>query len=340
MEAVGVGDEDARVVADVLSAADLGGIDSHGCARLRRYVDGVATGGIDGRATPKLVRESAATAVLDAANGLGQPAAVAATRLAIEKGRGSGVGVISVRRSNHFGIAGYYAAMAAAEGMIGIAMTNASPQVAPTFGAEPMFGTNPIAVGIPSGAPGFLLDMATSTVGRGRLEVLQRRGEQIPRGWVIDSSGATRTDAAELIAGLKERRGYSLVPLGGSSETHGGHKGYGLGLLVDILCGPLAGAEWGRRVYGREAGLGHFVIAIEVEAMRALGDFRDDCRAMFDELTDSRRIPGAERIFIPGEKEAEESARRTETGIPLTRPVREDLWKVAAERGLQPPREV
>jgi LDH2 family malate/lactate/ureidoglycolate dehydrogenase len=340
LESVGVTEEDRETVADVLLAADLGGIDSHGCARLRRYVDGIDSGAINRRAEPTVVRELAATALLDADNGLGQPSAVAATRLAIEKARSCGAGVVSVRRSNHFGIAGYYASLAAREGLIGVVMTNASPQVAPTFGAEPMFGTNPLAIAMPSGAPAdFLLDIATSTVGRGKLEVRHRQGEAIPEGWVIDTTGATRTDVAELIEGLKARSGYSLLPLGGQGEEHGGHKGYGLGLAVDLLCGPLAGAAWGRHVYGDSgAELGHLVIAMQVEAMRDLSAFREDCRTMFEELRRARRTEGAARIFIPGEKEIEESALRTANGIPLTDAVCDDLVRLAAEREVRLPK--
>ena len=260
-------------------------------------------------------------------------------RSAVAKARRAGVAVVTVRRSNHFGIAGYFASIAARAGMIGIATTNASPQVAPTFGAEPMFGTNPFAVAMPTGGPAdFLLDIATSTVGRGKLEVHQRRRAAIPDGWVIDSTGGYRTDVAELVEGLKTRRGYSLLPLGGAGETHGGHKGYGLALMADLLCGPLAGAAWGRHVYeASDANVGHCMIAIDVAAFTDPQRFRAESAQMSSELRAAQRAPGASRIFIPGEKEAEERAHRIHHGIPLTASVIADLEALAGTYGSRPP---
>jgi L-2-hydroxycarboxylate dehydrogenase (NAD+) len=320
----------------VLVAADLSGIDSHGVARLRRYVEGVATGAIDGRAEPVVVVEHPATALLDAGNGLGQPAAVAAMELAVTKAEVYGIGIVAVRRTNHFGIAGYYASLAARRGLIGIATTNATPQVAPTFAAEPLYGTNPIAIALPTGGKtDFLFDAATSTVGRGKLEIRHRRGEPIPTGWVIDGTGAAREDVEELIEGLKRRSGYALLPLGGEGESHGGHKGYALGLFVDLLCGPLTGAAWGRHVYGADgANLGHCCIAIRVDCFRPLEDFQEECQRLFDEIRAAKRAPGAARIFVPGEKDAEERRRRERDGIPLTGQVRDDLARLAAELDL------
>jgi L-2-hydroxycarboxylate dehydrogenase (NAD+) len=337
--AAGEGRRGAEQTAEVLLAADLGGIDSHGCARLRRYVEGLASGAIAAEAAIETVSATPATAALDANNGLGAPAAIEATEVAVAKAGAVGVGVVSVRRSNHFGIAGYYASRAARKGMIGLVLSNASPQVSPVFGAEPMFGTNPLAIGMPTGeGDGFLLDMATSTVGRGKLEVRQRRAEPIPEGWVIDASGAPRVDVEELIDGLKARRGYSLLPLGGSSEEFGAHKGYGLGLFADLVCGPLAGAAWGRHVYGPAgADLGHLIVAIQVEAFRDRAEFEAECRQMFAELRAARRAAGADRIFIPGEKEVEERERRLSDGIPLTEAVSADLAALAEQCGVPAP---
>jgi L-2-hydroxycarboxylate dehydrogenase (NAD+) len=333
LAAVGVPADPAAVVVDVMLAADLTGVDSHGVARLRRYVEGVANGAIDGRARPVVVREAAAVALVDASNGLGQPAAVMAMELAMEKAEACGIGMVAVRRTNHFGIAGYYASLAAHRGMVGIATTNASPQVSPTFAAEPMLGTNPIAIALPTGGDAeFLFDAATSTVGRGKLETRHRRGQPIPTGWVIDGTGAGRTDAEELIEGLKERRGYALLPLGGEGETHGGHKGYALGLFVDLLCGPLAGASWGCHVYGeRGADLGHCCIAVQVDAFRPLDEFQAESRRMFDEIRAAKRAHPSMRIYVPGEKEAEERRRREREGVPLSAAVVDDLRQLAEE---------
>jgi LDH2 family malate/lactate/ureidoglycolate dehydrogenase len=333
---VGVTEQDAAVVADVLVAADLRGVESHGVARLRRYVDGIRQGKIRAERSLSIVRENAATAVLDAGNGLGQPASVAAMELAIAKAGQVGLGAVAVRRSNHFGIAGYYAMLALEHGMVGIATTNASPQVTPTFGAEPMFGTNPIAVALPAGGPfPFVLDMATSVVPRGKLERLGREGEAIPEGWAIDAEGRPMTELGELVAGLKGRRGFSLLPLGGGGEIFSGHKGFGLGLLVDLLCGPLAGASWGRHVYGPEgADLGHWFAALRVDCFADPEELAAETAALLAEVRSARKIPGESRIYIPGEKEAIETERRLRDGIPLNPLVYEELGRIASEVGL------
>ena len=333
---VGVTTDDATIVADVLIAANLRGIDSHGVARLFRYVDGVRHGKISPQTQIANLREGPTTAVLDAANSLGQPVAVTAMRLAIDKAEKVGIGMVAVRGANHFGIAGYYAMLALEHNMIGIVTTNASPQVAPTFGAQPMYGTNPIAIAVPTGGPyPFVLDMATSIVPRGKLEQLHRRGQPIPSGWAIDDQGVVMTDNQELITGLMQRRGYSLLPLGGMGETLGGHKGYGLGLFIDLICGPLAGAAWGLHVYGPAgANLGQCFLALRVDNFRNMEEFSRETEQLLDELRAAKKIPGQERIYIPGEKEAEEVEYRRQTGIPLPPIVYARLRQLAEELGV------
>jgi len=337
LEAVGAAADDAKVVADVLIAANLRGVDSHGVARLRRYVKGIHTGTIEARPSRTIPQEGPATAVIDAGNGLGQPAALAAMRLAIAKAEQIGLGMVLTRRSNHFGIAGYYAMLALEHGMIGMVSTNASPQVAPTFAAEPMFGTNPLAIAIPTGGPSpFVLDMATSTAARGRIEQMRREGKPIPAGWAIGPDGTTTTDAGALIAGLIDRRGHALLPVGGAGETYGGHKGYGLALMVDLLCGPLAGAAWGRHVYGPSgANLGHCFLAMRVDCFRPWDEFIADSDQLLRDIRAAKKVPGQERVYIPGEKEAEETQRRTRDGIPLLPVVLSDLAKLADEAGVE-----
>lgn len=333
---VGVRRRDAAVVADVLLAADLRGIDSHGVARLRRYVDGVRWRTISAHAASELISETPATALLDAHRGLGQPAAVSAMKLAIEKAAGVGVGMVLVRRTNHFGIAGYYAMMALERRMIGMVATNASPQVAPTHGAEPMYGTNPIAIAIPTGGPyPFVLDAATSAVPRGKLEQLEWRGMPMPEGWALDPDGRLTTDIGDLIRGLKERRGHALLPLGGLGETFGGHKGFGLGLFVDLLCGPLAGAAWGRHTYPPEgANLGQYFLAIDVQAFARHRDFESTSGALLDEIRAAKKFPGQQRIYVAGEKEASEAERRSREGIRLRPAVVVDLERLSEELGV------
>jgi L-2-hydroxycarboxylate dehydrogenase (NAD+) len=335
MEGVGVAPEDAEIVADVLVAADLRGVESHGVARLRRYVEGVRGGRIRAERALTVVRDGPATALLDAGNGLGQPAAVIAMRSAVAKARDAGVGVVAVRRTNHFGIAGYYPGIALAAGMAGFAASNASPQVAPTFGSEPMYGTNPIAIGLPTDPRRpFLLDMATAVVPRGKLERLRREGGTVPVGWAIDQGGEPMTRLDELVDGLVARRGYSLLPLGGQGERLSGHKGFGLGLLVDLLCGPLAGAAWGRHVYGPEgAGLGHCFAALRIDSFRPPAEFVAAATALEAEIRGARKLPGEDRIYVPGEKEAVEAERRLATGIPLHAAVVAELREVGAQAG-------
>jgi LDH2 family malate/lactate/ureidoglycolate dehydrogenase len=335
----GAGEREAAQVAEVLVAADLRGVDSHGVARLRRYVDGLRAGTIRAGVPPQVVAETPATAALDAGNGLGQPATFAAVELAIAKARAGAVGVVTVRNSNHFGIAGHYAGLGARAGMFTMVCTNASPQVAPTHGGEPMFGTNPLAIALPTDDERpFLFDAATSAVPRGKLERFEREGRPMPAGWAVDPHGRPETDIPSLVDGLKRRKGYALLPLGGAGEEFGGHKGYGLGLLVDLLCGPFAGADWGRHVYGPQgAGLGHFVLCVRVDAFGPPERFRAAATAMFAELRSARKAPGQHRIYTPGEKEYEMAELRRRDGIPLLPPVVDDLGAIAATLGIAAP---
>lgn len=336
--AVGVPSKDAALVADVLTAADLRGVDSHGVARLRRYVDGVRDGKILPDARTTVLAETAATVALDAGHGLGQPASCQAVDMAIAKSVKTGIGMATVRRSNHFGIAGYYALRAARQGLFAIVGTNASPQVAPTHGATPMFGTNPLAVAFPTDADQpFVFDAATSVVPRGKLERLHREGREMRSGWAVDPNGESTTDIPKVVEGLKAREGYALLPLGGPGESHGGHKGYGLATVVELFCGPLAGAHWGRHVYGAEgAGLGHFFLCGQVAALTTLADFQAEANRMFGELRASPKARGHDRILVAGEREHEIERHRLAAGIPLTPAVVTDLVRVAEQCGVAP----
>ena len=336
MERVGATSDDAAAVADALLAADLRGVDSHGVARLRRYVNGIRNGAIAAKPSVTILHDGPATAVVDAGNGLGQPAALTAMRLAIAKAEQIGIGMVVARRSNHFGIAGYYAMLALEHGMVGVVTSNASPQVAPTFAAEPMYGTNPIAIAMPTGGPcPFVLDMATSTAARGRMEQMRREGKPIPPGWAIDADGATTVDTDNVISGLMGRQGHALLPLGGAGETFGGYKGYGLGLFADLLCGPLAGSGWGRHVYGPNgANLGHGFLAMRVDCFRPREEFLAESEQLLREIRAAKKVPDQERIYIPGEKEAEETIRRKRDGIPLLPVVHDDLGAIAQEIGI------
>jgi len=335
--------EDAFITADVLVLADLRGVDSHGVARLRRYVDGLRNGVMMARPNICVIHETPATALIDGGAGLGQPVSVRAMRMAIDKASQVGAGFVAVRNSNHYGIAGYYAMMALARDMIGISMTNADVLVVPTFGRDAMLGTNPISVAAPAGQERpFVLDMATSAVPRGKLEVYDRLGKPIPLGWATDETGQPTTDAHRVLENFRSRAGGGLLPLGGAGEEYGGHKGYGLALLVDVLSGVLPGAGYANTIYPKTpegkplpANVGHFFGAIRVDAFRPLDEFKATMDDIIRRLKNSAKAEGHNRIYIHGEKEFEMEDDRRANGIPLHPKVVADLQKIAKETGIE-----
>jgi len=317
---LGVDSSDARIVANILVAADLKGFSSHGVSRLKRYVDGIKTGSIESVTKIKVVKETPVSALIDGGNGLGQVVAYKAMRKCIEIAEKTGMGFVGVKNSNHFGIAGYYSTMALEKDMIGISLTNARFSVAPTFGVEPVLGTNPISVAVPTGGPlPFVLDMATSIIQRGKLEVLERENKEMLSGWAIDERGKTLTNPKKVTENIATKKA-ALLPLGGIGEELGGHKGYGLSLLVDILCACLTGADYGLHLSRFKKGgynLGHFLGAIKIELFRPLDEFKKTIDSMFKEIKSSKKFPGKERIYIAGEKEFEMENRRKKEGIPV-----------------------
>jgi LDH2 family malate/lactate/ureidoglycolate dehydrogenase len=333
----------AAVTADVLVAANLRGIDSHGVARLKRYVDGLRDGVMVACPTIEIVHETPCTALVDGGAGLGQPVGVRSMKLAIEKAQEIGVGFVTVRNSNHYGIAAYYSMMALDQEMIGISMTNADVLVVPTFGRDAMLGTNPISVAAPAGQERpFVLDMATSTVPRGKLEEYDRKGEPLPLSWATDERGIPTADAGRVLDNFKRRAGGGLLPLGGAGELLGGHKGYGLALLVDVLCAVLSGAAYANLVYPRTpdgkplpSNIGHFFGAWRVGAFRPVEEFKAAMDDLQQRLKNSPKAEGAERIYIHGEKEFEEEERRLREGIPLHPKVVAMMQEVARELGVE-----
>lgn len=341
----GVSAADARVAADVLVAADLRGIPSHGVARLRSfYVCRLQDGVMTPRPDVRIVRETPVTALLDGGGGLGHPTACRAMTLAIAKARRTGVGFVTVRNSNHFGIAGYYAMMALDKGCIGLAMTTSNRWVAPTFGRDARLGTNPIAVAAPAGGERpFVLDMATSTVTIGKLEVHERLGLPIPLQWATDHNGRPSADPAAVRQGVRALAGGGLLPLGGAGEETGGHKGYGLAAWVDIFSALLSGASCSDRNSEQDADgkarpgdIGHFFGVWRVAAFRPLAEFRAEMDAWLRRLKDAPKAAGCRRIYVAGEKEFEEADRRRREGIPLPQTVFSDLRNLGLELGLTP----
>lgn len=331
--AIGCADEQAALAARVLLSADKRGIDSHGIARLSGYVRLWEVNRINATPNLRIIHESPSTAVVDGDRGLGLVVAPFAMQVAIEKAAVAGSGWVSVQNSNHFGIAGYHAMMALEQDMIGMAMTNASALVAPTFSTERMLGTNPIAVAVPAGteAP-FVADMATTTAANGKLEILQRKHQEAPVGWIQDNHGHATTDAHVL------KQGGALLPLG-SDREHGSHKGYALGSVVDIFSAILSGANFGPWVPPFPAyvpmpenqpgkGIGHFLGAMRIDAFRPADAFKQDMDLWLKRFRSAQPVAGEERVLVPGDPERACEAEREKTGIPLLPAVVEDLTKL------------
>ena len=299
----------------MLLSADLRGIDSHGVARLSGYVRLWESKRINPKPEKRIVHESPSTAVVDGDGGLGLVVAPFAMQIAIEKASSAGTGWVSVQNSNHFGIAGYHAMMALSHDMIGIALTNASPLVAPTFSVERLLGTNPICVAIPAGdEPPFVADMATTTAANGKLEILQRKNGVAPLGWIQNKNGDPSTNPHELKAGG------ALLPLGGDRE-HGSHKGYALGAIVDIFSAVLSGANYGPWVPPFPAyvplpdeqpgkGIGHFFGAMRIDAFRPADDFKKHMDKWIRRFRSAKTVEGQQRVLIPGDPEREMEPQR------------------------------
>lgn len=331
---IGCPPEDSRLAAEVLLSADLRGIDSHGVARLSGYVRLWEVKRMNPKPDVKVVHETPSTAVVDGDGGLGLVVGPKAMAIAMEKARVAGTGWVAVRNSNHFGIAGYHAMKCLEHDMIGMAMTNASPLVAPTFSTERLLGTNPIAVAIPAGKePAFVADFATTTAANGKLEILQRKGMDAPLGWVQKKDGEPTSDAHAL------KEGGALVPLG-SDREHGSHKGYCLGAWVDIFSAVLSGANYGPWVppfvsflappaNPVGSGIGHFFGAMRVDAFRPADDFKNHMDNWITRFRSAKPVAGEERVLIPGDPEREMAAKRIRNGIPLNDKVVEDLTGMA-----------
>jgi L-2-hydroxycarboxylate dehydrogenase (NAD+) len=327
---LGIPEQDARTVAEVLVSADLRGVDSHGVIRLSSYYGSrLRKGLISKKPEITVVTETPATLALDGGAGLGHVVGVYAMSKAIEKARQSGVAMVTVRNSNHYGIAGYYAMMALPHDMIGISYTNSQPLVSPTYGRKAVLGTNPIAVAVPAlEERPYVLDMATSIVPIGRITVYQKAGKQIPEGWGIDQDGQVTVDPNSVL------NGGALLPLGGPDFMRG-YKGYGLAMLVDIFSGVLSGAAFltsvGMPGTNLPANVGHFFAAVRLDAFRPAQEFKAEMDNMIRELKNSPKAVGQERIYIPGEKEFELSAKNLRDGVPLMEEVVEVLRTAGAE---------
>lgn len=332
--AMGCSKQDAHLATDVLMKADLRGIDSHGVARLIGYVRLWEKKRINTSPNIQIIHETPTTATLDGDAGLGLVVAPYAMEIAIKKAETYGSGWVSVKNSNHFGIAGYHALMAVDHDMIGLSMTNASPLVAPTYSSERMLGTNPICYAFPAGNfPPVVIDMATSAAANGKLEIAQRKNEEIPFGWVQNSKGESTRNPHQL------KEGGSLLPLG-SDREHGSHKGFGLSAAVDIFSAVLSGANYGpwappfvsflepaENPPGK--GLGHFLGAMRVDGFRPMNEYNKNMDQWINRFKNSVPIDENQRVVIPGEPEYEAEKRNLKNGIPVNQKVLEDLAQVA-----------
>lgn len=341
-EKMGVPTEDARLCADVLLESDRRGIESHGCNRFKPiYIDRIKSGILNPVTKIDILKETPTTAVLDANDGMGMVASKKAMDMCIEKAHKYGMGMVAVRNSSHYGIAGYWTGLAAKENMIGISGTNARPSVAPTFGVENMLGTNPLTFSMPTDEPfPFTLDCATSVIQNGKIEYYARINHDNPKGLVISREGEELTDSAEILKKIRSQQA-ALAPLGGFGETTGGYKGYGYSTVVEILSAALQSGLFLKALDGKdEEGkirpyhLGHFFIAIDTEAFMGAEAFKKTCGDILRDLRGSEKAPGQERIYTAGEKEYDVWMYRKDKGVPVTEAVQKEFIGLRDEFGL------
>jgi L-2-hydroxycarboxylate dehydrogenase (NAD+) len=342
MKKAGIPEDDAKIVCDVLIQADKLGFDSHGVNRLKTiYLDRIKEGILNPVTDYKIIKEGPTTAVIDGQNGMGHVIAYNSMRMAIEKAKKFGMGMVTVRNSSHYGFAGYYPLMAVRENMIGITGTNARPSIAPTFGVENMLGTNPMTFGIPSDESfPFLLDCATSITQRGKVELYAREGKDLPKGWVIDENGDSKTNSSDVLKDLIAGTA-ALTPLGGVGEETGGYKGYGYATVVEILSAALQQGSFMKMLIGSRNGkkvpysVGHFFIAIDINAFTEPDDFKKTTGDILRELRASRKAPGQTRIYTAGEKEYYTWLDRKDKGVPFNNELLREFRELCNAYGLK-----
>lgn len=338
----GVPEEDAKICTDILLESDRRGIESHGCNRFKPiYLDRIKAGIQKPVTEFEIVRETPTTAVIDGHDGMGQVISYKSMQMAIDKAKKYGMGMVAVRNSCHYGIAGYYASMATKAGCIGMTGTNARPSIAPTFGVENMLGTNPLTVGMPTDEEfDFILDCATSITQRGKLEYYSRIGKKTPEGMVIGRDGKALTDTDKILVQLNTHEA-ALAPLGGIGEELAGYKGYGYATVVELLSAALQQGNYLSMLSGiGENGekvpyhLGHWFIAIDTEAFCGLEAFKKTAGDILRELRASEKAPGEEKIYTAGEKEWLVWQERKDSGVPINDAVQKELSEVRDELGL------
>lgn len=318
-EKFGFTPEESAQISDVLLTADLYGIESHGMQRMVRYHKGLEKGTIHIDAKPEVVFETPVSAVIDGHSAMGQLLGVHAMNKAIEKAEATGIGIVSVRESNHYGIAGYYAQMASKRGLIGFSCTNSEAIMVPTFSRQAMIGSNPIAVAVPADPYPFLFDASTTVVTRGKLEMYNKMGKPLPQGWALDETGAPSTDAPRVLANIVGKNGGGIMPLGGSTETLGSHKGYGYGMIAEIFSSILSMGVTSDEccTFSDKTGICHGFAAINPAAFGDPEAIKEHFSKYLAQLRESPKAEGAEKVYTHGEKEVAAEADRRENGIPV-----------------------
>ena len=315
--AFGFSDKESKDIEDVLLMADLYGIESHGMQRMVRYHKGIEKGTIHPQAKPEVVFETPVSAVIDGHNGMGQLISIFAMKKAIEKAKTTGIGMVTVRESNHFGIAGYYAKMASDEGLLGMACTNSEAIMVPTFGKKAMLGSNPIAVAMPAEPYPFLFDCSTTVVTRGKLEMYNKMGKELPQGWALGSDGQESTSAPDVLANIVGKKGGGIMPLGGDREVSGGHKGYGYGMLCELFSSILSMGVTSDKccTFPDKTGICHGFIAVNPAVFGDPEAIKKHFSDYLEALRESPKADGAEKIYTHGEKEVLAQKDRMEHGI-------------------------
>lgn len=339
---IGVPGEDAAICSEVLIASDLKGIESHGIGRLKMYYDRIKAGIQNPLTKIDVIRDKFATAVWDGNHGMGHVIGKKAMQTAIDKALQYGLGSVAVRNSTHYGICGFYAEMATKQNMIGLTFTNARPSICPTNGVSPILGTNPICFGAPSDLDyPFLYDAATSISQRGKVEQYAREEKATPEGWAINLEGQPYTDTKGLLVDLIKQKA-SMLPIGGTDELSGSHKGYGLSTMVEILCAALQNGSYLNGLLGQDADgkpapykLGHFFLAINIEFFTDLNSFKKTCGSICRELQNSQLFPSKKRIYVAGEKEFEIEQRVRAKGVPIIPNLEKDIRVMQQELGIE-----
>lgn len=333
----GFSQPESQQITDVLLDADLSGIESHGVQRLIRYHKEITEGLVTVNAVPEIVKETPVSATIEGHDAMGQLLGVQAMDLAIEKAKKVGVGMVAVRNSNHYGIAGYYTKRAAEQGLIGICMTNTEAIMVPTFGRQAMLGTNPIAFSMPASPVPFTFDAATTVVPRGKLEVYAKRDGVIKDGWALDENGHPSTDAARVLKNIIGKTGGGILPLGGAGEETSGYKGYGFAMLCEICTAILSGGTTSNYIYKTpgKSNICHFFMAIDHNVFGDKEQIEANLSKFMQELRDADKAEGQSRIYTHGEKEFEAKQAVLANGLPVNEKTYAEMEMIAQYTGAE-----